>query len=42
MTDLERVLSLSREEISAALAGMRQAGYSPVYLGKDRFSLVKA
>ncbi len=42
MTDLERDLSLSREELSIALSGMRQAGYNPVYLGKDRFSLVKA
>lgn len=42
MEDLERDLCLSKGEISEALSGMRQAGYSPVYLGKDRFSLVKA
>ncbi len=40
--DLERDLSLSKDELSLALSGMRQAGYNPVYLGRDRFSLVRA
>jgi len=40
--ELERDLCLSKDEISGALSCMRQIGYNAIYLGKDRFSLVRA
>ncbi|MGA3020875.1 MAG: hypothetical protein ABSD68_02920 [Candidatus Micrarchaeales archaeon] len=41
IADLEGNLCLSRDEITEALSDIRHIGYNSVYLGKDRFSLVR-